>query len=95
MGADAPNRAACFDIDTPSAVARITCWESGDFNAEILDLATEQYIFTENGKFDTHTPLDGQVRAFFSALNLAPPDVAKRIKPRSKPLKPRKVGAPG
>ena len=43
------NPSARLDIDTPMAVARITCWESSNYYAEILDLATEKTVFSNHG----------------------------------------------
>ena len=32
-GSSSANSSARLDIDTPTTVARITCWESGDYDA--------------------------------------------------------------
>lgn len=41
------NRSVRLDVDTPTAVGRITCWESGDYDAEAIDLQTERALYTD------------------------------------------------
>jgi hypothetical protein len=64
------NSAARLDIDTPTAVARITCWESGDYYAEALDLETEKTIFSEHGNLDGMHELTEQFAGFFKSVDM-------------------------
>jgi hypothetical protein len=40
-----------LDIDTPTAMARITCWESGAFHSEAIHIESERTIFQNDGVF--------------------------------------------
>ena len=50
-GIASDNSSARLDIDTPTSVARVTCWESGDYDAEIIDLETERTLLSSHGTF--------------------------------------------
>lgn len=53
------NSAGRLDIDTAQVIARITYWSSGECDAEILDVESEQRIYQcswinlQPGHFDT------------------------------------------
>jgi hypothetical protein len=64
------NSSARLDIDTPTAVARITCWCSGEFHAEVIDLDTEQMSFSSHGVFRSDLPIAMQVAPFVAALGI-------------------------
>jgi hypothetical protein len=44
------NPSVRLDIDTEAVVGRITCWESGDYDAEIIDLDTERTLYSDHGE---------------------------------------------
>lgn len=64
------NPSARLDIDTPSAVARITCWESGDYDAEILDIYTEKTLYWEQGVIEGENVFSEAFAPFFKALEM-------------------------
>lgn len=65
------NPSARLDIDTPTIVARITCWESGDYDAEAIDLETERTLYSSHGTFQMGQNLFEEFRAFFEAVGIA------------------------
>ena len=75
VGAESDNRAARLDIDTAESVARITCWESGDFDAEILELKTDRQIYLRRGVLDVHESLSRQFQPLFDALGVQGKDI--------------------
>lgn len=62
------NPSARIDIDTPTAVARITCWKSGDYDAEIIDIETERALYSTHGVFKAGRAIEEQVSPFLKAL---------------------------
>jgi len=50
IGNESDNRGARLDIDTSSAIARITCWQSGDYEAEILDFESGLQTYAQRGQ---------------------------------------------
>jgi hypothetical protein len=64
------HRSARLDVDTPAAVARITCWESGDYEAEIIDLESERQIYARHGMLQAGEILSQQFQTFFEALGV-------------------------
>ena len=57
---------ARLDLDTPMALARITCWESDDYNnAEVIDRETEQMIFSIHGRLCEGQAVSEPFSAFF------------------------------
>ena len=71
VGNASDNPSARLDVDTPSAVARITCWESGDYELEVIDIDSEKQIFAQGGKVETGALLSEQFRSFFEMLGIA------------------------
>ncbi|MDT4329986.1 immunity protein TriTu family protein [Methylomonas sp. MED-D] len=67
------NPSARLDIDTPTMVARITYWESGDFDAEIIELETERTIFSSHGSLHEGRAFSEQFADFFESLSIAGP----------------------
>ena len=63
------NPSARLDIDTPTKVARITFWESGDYFAEILNNKTGQSMFLSHGSFDINLDFSNEFVGFFEGLN--------------------------
>lgn len=70
LGEASNNRSARLDIDTPKAIARITYWESGDYDAEIIDLESEGQLYARRGMHQAGEPLSQQFRAFFEVLGV-------------------------
>lgn len=70
IGEPSPNRSARLDIDTPTAVARITCWDSGEYNAEALSVESEEVIYSFSGRIEPGRLLTEQFGGLFQALNL-------------------------
>ncbi|WP_035055802.1 immunity protein TriTu family protein [Andreprevotia chitinilytica] len=66
--AETDNRAARLDLDTPTAVARITCWDSGDYFAEILEFETAKHVYTSHGQLVPDECLSERFQDFFVAL---------------------------
>ncbi len=69
-GRPSDNSSARLDIDTPTAVARITCWRSGEFHAEVIDLETEQMRFSSQGVLRGELPIELQVAPFLAAIGI-------------------------
>jgi hypothetical protein len=65
------NPSARLDIDTPATVARITCWESGDYDAEVIDIETERTLFSIHGHFRGGQSFSEQFAAFFQSIGIA------------------------
>ncbi len=70
-GLSSDNPSARLDIDTPTSVARITCWESGDYYAEVIDLKTERTLHCSHGVFHAGRAIAEQVSPFLEALEIA------------------------
>ncbi len=70
-GRNSENSSARLDIDKPTAAARITCWRSGDYDAEIIDIESERTLYSCHGVFLQGRPIAEQVSPFFDALDLA------------------------
>jgi len=64
------NPSARLDIDAPTMVARVTCWESGDYDAEVIDVMTEETLFSSHGEFQAGRPVSERLSAFFEALGI-------------------------
>lgn len=69
-GLSSDNPSARLDIDTPRTVARITCWESGDYEAEIIDLETERTIYSSHGVLHAGQSILEQVSPFLKVLGI-------------------------
>lgn len=66
-GAESPNRAMRLELDTPTAIAAIVCWEDGHFSAEALDIETEKYLYQRSGRFEPGEPFEIQLEEFMRA----------------------------
>lgn len=69
-GSSSDNPSARLDIDTPTTVARITCWESGDYDAEVIDIETERTLYSSHGVFQEGRAVAEQVSPFLEALGI-------------------------
>lgn len=65
------NPSARLDIDAPTAIGRITVWESGDYDAEAIDLQTERSLFTDRGTLQEGGEMSKKFSPFFEALGIA------------------------
>lgn len=71
VGRETADSSARLDVDTPSAIGRITCWETGAFYAEALDRKSGQDLFGEHGEFDSLNSLAMQMQPFLTVLGSA------------------------
>lgn len=71
LGQESPNRAARFDLDTPGLAGRITCWDSGDFHAEVIDLQSGINLLSQHGTLAPESAPLPQLQAFLAALGIA------------------------
>jgi hypothetical protein len=67
-GTASANTAARIDFDTPVSMGRITCWDSGNFYAEILDTESGQNLLDRHGKVDSAAALSSLLAAFLEKL---------------------------
>ena len=65
---ESDNPSARLDFDTPTAVARITFWESGRYDAEIIDIDSEQQMYASSGVLHTQEALPQLFSTFFDVL---------------------------
>ncbi|WP_137940523.1 hypothetical protein [Chitinivorax sp. B] len=64
------NPSARLDIDTPTTVARITCWKSGDYDAEVIHIETERTLFSSHGNLQQGLEFSDQFADFFKSLGI-------------------------
>jgi hypothetical protein len=74
IGEPSNNPSARLDVDTPAAVARITCWESGDYDAEVINLESEQQTYVCRGTLQAGESLSERFRSFFEVLGIVSSD---------------------
>jgi len=72
LGVTSPNPAAILDFDTPVALGRITCWDSGDYVAEILDQQSGRDLFDQKGACRSAEALTARLRPFLRKLGAFP-----------------------
>jgi hypothetical protein len=65
---DSDNPSARLDIDTPTAVARITFWESGNYFAEVIDLNSENIQYSNHGHLSDSRLFDVSFASFLKIL---------------------------
>ncbi|WP_157158228.1 hypothetical protein [Delftia sp. Cs1-4] len=51
-------------------VSRITCWETGDYDAEVIDFDTEQTIYSSHGTLQVDESMSDQFLQFFEVIGL-------------------------
>lgn len=68
MAVPSDNRSARVDVDLPRAMGRVTCWETGDYHAEVLDIETCGTIYSDNGTLDSATPMQQKFVPFLKAM---------------------------
>ena len=64
------NLSARIDLDSPSAIGRVTCWETGDYHAEVLDAESGRTIYSHNGTLNSANQLQMQFLPFMQAMGL-------------------------
>lgn len=64
------NPSARLDIDMEGTVSRITCWETGDYDAEVIDFDTEKTIYSIHGTLQVGKSMSDQFLQFFEAIGL-------------------------
>lgn len=72
LGAEANNRSACLDLDAPERMGRLTCWDSGNFHLEILDMRSGREVLEQHGKADSPAALDSSFASFLTQLGVTP-----------------------
>ncbi|MES2076772.1 MAG: hypothetical protein V4462_14250 [Pseudomonadota bacterium] len=68
VGKVSSNPSARLDLDAPTGMGRVTCWESGDFCAEILDPDSGRDVFAQSGEFNSIEALERQLTGFLATL---------------------------
>ena len=64
------NPSARVDVDSPNACGRVTCWETGDYHAEVLDAASGLTISSHSGMLNSANPIHVQILPFTRAMGL-------------------------
>jgi hypothetical protein len=62
------NPSARLDVETSDAIARITCWDSGDYYAEIISISSEKYLYQLNGNLTADKSISDEFQDFFEHL---------------------------
>lgn len=65
---DSTNPSARLDIDTDSLLARITFWDSGDVDLEVIKIESEETVYAEQIHLTGSTDFDMKFRDFFAAI---------------------------
>lgn len=68
--APSANLSARIDVDSPSASGRVTCWETGDYHAEVLDAESGRPIYVHNGTLNSANQMHVQFLPFMQAMGL-------------------------
>jgi hypothetical protein len=68
LGGDSDNPGGYIDIDTKNAIARITFWQSGNFYAEIISIATESTVYQNHDRLQSNDVLEEKLELFFKKL---------------------------
>lgn len=59
-----------LDSDSDNYIARITLWDSGDSQQEIIDVVSEQMVFDEYFKISANFNFSKDFEKFFNILKL-------------------------
>lgn len=54
-----------FDVENDNLMGRVTCWIQGNYYAEIIDIATEQDIYSKEGCVSNYNELPNELSGFF------------------------------
>ncbi len=66
--APSDNNSTRADFDTSNGIGKITLWESGDCDFELLDVNTEKTILWENQMIHSTDKLDEAINIFIDKL---------------------------
>lgn len=61
---------ARVDVDSPNACGRVTCWETDDYHAEVLDAESGRTIYSHSGMLNFANPIHVQLLPFTRAMGL-------------------------
>lgn len=64
------NPSARLDIDSDKAVARITAWDSGDVDLEVINIETEVTTYSKQLRLSVPFQFDEEFHEFFTTLDL-------------------------
>ncbi|WP_143605985.1 immunity protein TriTu family protein [Variovorax sp. 54] len=64
------NPSARLDVDVPTAIGRITVWESGDYDIESIDLETERSLYADRGTLQQDDEMSKKFSPFFASLGV-------------------------
>lgn len=64
------NPSARLDVDVPTAIGRITVWESGDYDIESIDLDTERSLYADRGTLQRDGEMSKKFSPFFASLGV-------------------------
>lgn len=70
VAAPSDNPSARVDVDSPNACGRVTCWETGDYHAEVLDAESGRTIYSHGGMLNSANPIHVQLLPFTRAMGL-------------------------
>lgn len=62
------NPSARVDFDSAEASGRITCWKTGDYHAEVLDVVSGDTIYSHLGNLEADTQLAERFLPFMQAM---------------------------
>jgi hypothetical protein len=65
------NNSIYVDVQCEKYMGRITCWESGDCDQEILSLVTEETTFWKHEALENIEELDAVLEKFYQHLSSA------------------------
>ncbi|MNX95333.1 hypothetical protein D3C86_1276040 [compost metagenome] len=64
------NRSARLDVDAPTALGRITVWESGDYEIESINLKTERSLYADRGTLQRDDEMSKKFSPLFASLGV-------------------------
>jgi hypothetical protein len=70
VGPESNNRSARLDFDAPARAGRVTCWDSGSFDAEIIDIESGHDLFDLHGEFKSSIAMKNLLRPFLDQLGI-------------------------
>jgi hypothetical protein len=71
------NPSARLDIDTPMTVARITFWESGDYDTVVIRLETGENLFSSHGNLESELEFSKRFMDFFKSIGIIATEIPK------------------
>lgn len=66
---ESSNTGAVLDVSSKNAMARITAWDSGDAYLEVINIASEQTVYSKHLSLSEPLEFDTEFRDFFAALD--------------------------